>query len=57
MSKKFNQDLENALQLASVVASASLYWSGKDEEKNPHLKTARTLAFIFLQDFGEREKS
>ena len=31
-------------ELCDLIISASLFWSGNDEEKNPDLKKARTLA-------------
>ncbi len=31
-------------ELAEIVIEASLYWTGEDEQKNPALKKARTLA-------------
>ena len=36
-------------ELAEKVIEASLYWTGKDEEKNPKLKLIRTLAGLALQ--------
>lgn len=36
-------------ELAEEVIEASLYWTGKDEEKNPKLKLIRTLAGLALQ--------
>lgn len=37
-----------AIELAEAVLEASLYWTGLDEEKNPALKKARTLAGLII---------
>jgi hypothetical protein len=34
--------------LCEMIIAASLYWTGEDEEKNPALKTIRTLAGWYL---------
>lgn len=47
------------LDLAKTVIDASLYWTSKDEEKNPNLKKARTLAGLIIKTASEtrsREK-
>lgn len=38
------------VKLCEAVIDSSIYWSGKDEEKESKLKTARTLAGSFLND-------
>ena len=40
----------DAIKLAEAIISASLNWTGADEEKAPVLKLARTLAGIVLDD-------
>jgi hypothetical protein len=42
-------DKERLKELARIVMKASLYWTGDDEERNPALKTARTLAGLAIQ--------
>jgi hypothetical protein len=37
------------------ILDASLYWTGKDEENTPQLRTARTLAGSFLEDMRNEE--
>ena len=36
------------LELCNLIIDASLYWTGEDEERNPHLKKLRTLAGYYL---------
>ena len=43
--------IELGKQLSNIIIDASLYWSGKDEERNPPLRTARTLADLYLRNF------
>ncbi len=38
----------DAQELAKTIMDASLLWTGEDEEKNPGLKKARTLAGLLL---------
>lgn len=39
------------IELAKAVIEASMWWTGEDEEKNPFLKRARTLARVILHDY------
>jgi len=39
------------IELARAVIEASMWWTGEDEEKNPSLKRARTLAGIIMHDY------
>lgn len=39
---------EEMKDLCEKIIAASLYWTGQDEEKNPLLKTIRTLAGYYL---------
>jgi hypothetical protein len=50
---------EAAQELAKIIMDASLLWTGEDEEKNPGLKKARTLAGLLLNKSREdhHEKS
>jgi hypothetical protein len=44
---------EAAQELAKAIMDASLLWTGQDEEKNPSLKKARTLAGLLLNKSHE----
>jgi len=44
---------EAAQKLAETIMDASLHWTGEDEEKNPGLKKARTLAGLLLNKSQE----
>ena len=44
------------LELCQLIISASLHWTGEDEEKNPQLKKIRTLAGFYLRNLSEVEK-
>ncbi len=41
--------------LADKIIEASLLWNSDDEEKNPALRTARTLAGIFKDRYNLAE--
>jgi len=45
----------NLLELSNLIIEASLYWTGSDEEKNPKLKTIRTLAGYYLDEEQKRK--
>lgn len=52
MDKKLQKLAEEA---CNKIIEASLYWNGEDEVKNPVLKTARTLAGLFLEEIKKGE--
>jgi len=44
---KYRKELK---ELCDTVMEASIGWTGEDEEKNPLLKRARTLAGMHLEE-------
>lgn len=42
------------IDLCKKIIDASLYWTGEDEDKNPGLKTIRTLAGNYLQQWSQK---
>lgn len=48
---KLTKARNDGCHLADTIIEASLYWTGEDEERNPALKTARTLAGLFLGSY------
>ena len=45
------------IKLCEDIIEASLFWTGKDEEKNPLLRRIRTLASFYIEKYkrGEQE--
>ena len=43
---------KDLLDLCEKIIDASLYWTGEDEERNPTLKTIRTLAGFYLDKYA-----
>ena len=43
------------LNLCDLIIETSMYWTGEDEEKNPGLKTIRTLAGHYLSEYKDVE--
>ena len=43
------EEKKELIKLCENIIEASLFWSGKDEEKNPMLKRIRTLAGFYIK--------
>ena len=43
-------------ELCELIISASLHWTGDDEQKNPLLKKMRTLAGYYLNSSEKKDK-
>lgn len=41
-----------AIETCQLIVDASMFWAGTDEEKNPLLKKARTMAGIALEKYN-----